>query len=1384
MLFQPASFKIGIFLPGKILIAGLIVLASNTLESQPVERVIQDKIFHDLPSGLSQKSVNAILQDHRGFMWIGTEDGLNKFDGYSFTIYRHSLSDSSSITHSLVRAIIEDGEKGLWIGPERGGLNYYDFETDRFSAFDSNLGNGNLLSNSTIYDLMTDEESMLWIATNHGLALFDVANYKFQTSSLLPSSLIDLDVHVLDLFLDRRGTVWIGTENDGLWSFNREQNKLDHYEEGNSGSGILGNGIRVTYESEGGIIWIGTNKGLNRYDAYNQKFLAHPALKGTDVWAIAESVNNEIIVGTDGDGLKLISPNDRLQSYFPSDIERYSLNDNVIRNLYKDSQGNVWIGMFRGGINLIHNQASKFSVIKKGNGGLSNGSVLSIAKNDSSGLWIGTDGGGLNRLDFTSGVITKNDRSRSNWNPESDNVILSIMEDHEGALWTGTYNGGLKYYSAKSNKVVRFQTDNSELINNSVLAIHQDKNRNVWIGTNGGINYYKWESKSLERIASRSSRSLIDHENSVRTIFEDSKGNLWFGIMGGVKRINYETMELKDFIFDGNQRNYLIFSIHEDSNSDFWLGTFGGGLLKFNPERGIIKRYETSDGLPSDIIHGILEDSEHNLWLSTGTGLSKFNPVTGQFRNYGVDDGLQADQFNRAAYLADDSDYFWFGGINGLNVFHPDSIFNNLYVPPVVFTNLKVFNQSVNQIDMAQFLDTHVNSARKIELEYSHSVFTIEFASLNYVFPARNQYSFFLEGFDTKWRGASNRREATYTNLDPGVYTFRVKSSNNDGVWNETPASIDIIMYPPWWRTWWALSLYFTVSAIVLIWARQLIVHRERLKISSKMDHLELVHLQEMDHMKSRFFANISHELRTPLTLILDPLRLMYDREAHPKVQKQLKTMIRNAQRLVRLINQLLDLSKLETGNMKLDGSQADLVQWFKQMLPAFSSFADQHNIRFNIDLTSKTIITIFDQDKFEKVVSNLLSNSFKFTRDNGSIALSVKKVDKKNLPYTPKEDYDDWVEIKVIDDGVGIPEDQIKFVFDRFYQVDGIHHREQEGTGIGLSLTKELVELHQGQIVVDSEEGKGTSVRVFIPIVAEEQSATIVTSIDDTSQQRLFNQIESTVGIGLPDTASAIAGKSAPLLLVVEDNPDVSAYICDKLGDDFRTSEALNGKSGFEMAVRLVPDLIISDVMMPEMDGIEMTTLLKKDQRTSHIPIILLTAKAEDQDIFKGIDVGADDYIVKPFDSRLLAIRVKNIIESRAKLKSTFSNNRVINLEPKKITATPVDELFLKKALESVEKNMSNSDYSVENFGNDVGLSRMQLYRKLKGLTDRSPNEFIRTVRLKRAAQLIHLDQMTISQITYEVGFNDLQYFRVCFKKQFGLNPSDYGKVPSDMST
>ena len=1327
----------------------------------------QNIVFKKLPHGISQNSVNTITQDQEGFIWIGTDDGLNRFDGYKFDVFRHQSDNDQSISNSLIRALCTDSDGNLWVGAERGGLNLYNPQTDGFEIFDHVMGDGHLLSRSSIYDIMIDSDGLMWIATNHGIVHFSPRLKSFVSTMEVNAGLTLYDIGILDLMEDEGGVIWIGSDGHGLWKYDKMGERLDHYQTSEEGS-LSSNYVRALHEDELGNIWIGTSDGLNLYDPGNDNFILYKSLNqagasvSDDIWALSQDAKSRLTVGTDGGGLSIMVDG-KFESFLPDDHEENSIEDNVIRDLYRDNTGNLWIGTFRKGVNLISHRQENFYFLEKGLNGLKNNSILDISASADDYLWVGTDGGGLHQFNRATGMFTQ---VRLSGYEESDQVVLSVLEDENRGLWMGTYEGGLVHHTPTGH-IRRFNAGSSTLANNSVLALFQDSNGTIWIGTNGGINYFDHSSQSIKSLAGATTNSLLDNQNSIRAIAEDERKNLWLGMMGGVKKIDLSTNDITTYYFEGESKNYLTQAILNEGAGSFWLGTLGGGLIQFDPEKGIVENYSVEDGLPSNAVYGLQEDSHGKLWISTGKGIAKYDPSTAAFENYVDKDGY-GNQYNRGAHYEDELGYLWFGSTEGLNVFHPDSIQFNDEASNVAFTDLKIFNKSV---DAGQdgILENAINLVDRVVLDHTHSVFTLEFAGLNYANPGVSKYQIYLEGFDPGWRDIGEQRSATYTNLDPGEYIFhvRVADSSNGSLTNKR--DLQIIITPPWWKTWWAYTIYLVIIAAVLVFARQVIVYRERLKTNLKLEHMELTHLQEIDHMKSKFFANISHELRTPLTLILDPLKMMYDREAHPKVQKQLKTMIRNAQRLLRLINQLLDLSKIEEGSMALQKKRLDVVHWLRQVLPAFASFAEQHNIKFSSKLPASGLMMDFDQDKMEKVISNLLSNALKFTPDGGEINVYVGPIDEKDVPDNLNQKKC-WLLLEVNDTGAGIPRKRIKYVFDRFYQVDGAHHREQEGTGIGLSLTKELVDLHGGEIVIQSKEGKGTTVSVYLPYSSDCEND--ASSEVKKTKTDLYNQLESTVHSGGYGLSSVKAGHGAPLILIVEDNADVSGYIADQLGDQYRIKEAKNGKEGLDIAINSLPDLIVSDIMMPLMDGIELTKSLKSDQRTSHIPIILLTAKAEEDDVFEGIDTGADDYVVKPFDSKLLEARIKNIIKSRELLREKFADNKVINLEPKEVAATPIDEMFLRKAIESVENNMSNSEFTVEDFGNEVGLSRMQLYRKLKALTDQSPNEFIRTIRLKRAAQLIHLNELTISQITYEVGFNDLQYFRDCFKKTFWCKP------------
>ena len=772
------------------------------------------------------------------------------------------------------------------------------------------------------------------------------------------------------------------------------------------------------------------------------------------------------------------------------------------------------------------------------------------------------------------------------------------------------------------------------------------------------------------------------------------------------------------------------------------------------------------------------------------------------FKRYTTGDGLQGKHYSALLYFNQETGELFAGGPNGFTSFYPEQIQDNPYLPPVVLTSFKIFNRDVK-------LDRSISHVKEITLNYDENVFSFEFAALNYINSKMNRYSYKMEGFDSDWTEAGVKRDVTYTNLDPGNYVFKVKGSNNDGVWNEEGSSVRITILPPWWETSWAYAAYILMfsASIFGVWRFQ--VNRLKIRHQLEMEHFEANNLREMDKVKSRFFANISHEFRTPLTLIQGPLKQLLSNDFQSQPKKLYRMMLRNSHRLLQLINQLLDLSKLESGRMVLQARSEDITRLLKGLVLSFTSLAERQRITLKFEAEEKAIIGYIDREKLEKIINNLLSNAFKFTPEGGVVSVTVSvsnnhnndlslpalSADRRGVSATKQsQDIDvkkvglllrqladrndvvskGWFKITVSDTGPGIPPDRLNKIFDRFYQVDDSLTRNREGTGIGLALTKELVELHHGEITVSSEVRNGTSFSVRLPISKNQFKP------EEIVEEPLEKDISSVVTMPLEDAEvesskkeTKPVKKSVPAVLIVEDNADVRSYIRSYLDEDYRNIEAKDGEDGLKKAINKMPDLIISDIMMPKMDGVELCKRIKTDERTSHIPVILLTAKADVESRIEGLETGADDYVTKPFDANVLQVRVKNLIEQRKALREKFGRDAVI--EPKEITVTSTDEKFLHKAIDTIEENISNPRFNVEEFRKEMYMSRMQLFRKIHALTNRSPSAFIRTMRLRRATQLLDQNFGNITEVAYEVGFNNLSYFAKCFRELYGISPSHY---------
>jgi signal transduction histidine kinase/DNA-binding response OmpR family regulator/streptogramin lyase len=862
-------------------------------------------------------------------------------------------------------------------------------------------------------------------------------------------------------------------------------------------------------------------------------------------------------------------------------------------------------------------------------------------------------------------------------------------------------------------------------------------------------------------------------------LLEDPSGDLWVASNVGLLRFDVKKKTLGLIAFPDSlgqiPSDRTVECLYMDGTGTIWMSLKVGGLCRFDPNTSHLSVVSQPWTFATTHISAILGDDQENLWLSTRrNGLIKFNPRTGKIRLYDQADGLQGNEFNRA-FSKSPSGELYFGGNNGFNAFYPNSILDNLYAPPVVIRSFRVFDQPRNF------------SGNQITLPYSDNFFSFGFAALHYALPEKNRYAYRLEGVDKDWISAESRPEATYTNLDPGEYVLRVKASNNDGVWNEQGTWMKVTITPPWWRTPWAYGLYVLLLLGLLYAFRQYTLSQARLKNKLERKSLEAEKHQELNQLKTRFFTNVSHEFRTPLTLILNPLEdLLVEEAAESQKRAYYLLMHRNAKRLLGLINQLLDLSKLESGSLAIFLLPGNIIPFIQSSVASFVPMAQRQRIALQVHVTQQVLWVNFDHEKVEKILSNLLSNAFKFTPEGGAVTV--------NVIWKPKEGPSDSMPrltIEVSDTGMGIPAEQLDKIFDRFYQIDHSSTRNVEGSGIGLALVKELVELHSGKITVNSQPGEGTCFTVTIPLEEVSGNACTDAWVDQHDASISLSLTEEYAGEEGSSDLSEAWDERTPLLLIVEDNADIRAYLRNTFDQAYRLVEAKDGVEGLSTAARILPDLIISDWMMPEMDGLAFCAQVKADEKTCHIPIIMLTAKADIQHKLQGLKNGADDYLVKPFHTEELIVRVQNLLTQRQKLRERFGRlfhesppdhpapppqeTAAVSLPPEDKLLSAIDAQFLQKLMAIVEAQLANPELNSSIIEREMALSRIQLYRKLKALTDQAPNDFIRSCRLKKAAELLSQRQFNVSQVAYQVGFTHLSYFTRCFRQAYGMTPSDY---------
>ena len=1344
---------------------------------------------YSVQEGLSQSTIYSIYQDSRGFLWFGTSDGLNRYDGYKFHVYRHNPYDSLSLSSNRIYSIQEDEQGNLWLGTNGGGLNKFFREKEKFISYQHNPNIKTSLSSNKILKIYFDGNGILWVGTEGGgLNKFD-RNKEIFTRYLhnpeIKTSLSDNVVRAI--YEDKSRDLWIGTAN-GLNKFVKGKEEFSVFKSNNTNpSGISDNEILSIYEDSYNQLWIGTgNGGLNVYNSKRQEF-QHFMFNSKDpysinsnrIFAIEEDKSGTLWIGSMGGGLNRFNRDTKRFDYFTSNSDDpTSLSNNNIFSVYCDKSGVLWIGTYNGGLNKLDQSKQRFKHFlssPENPDGLSSNAIYSFYEDIDGYIWIGT-GSGLNRYDRTTGKFSKYVHNPYDKNSLSNNEIIVVYGDKSSDLWIGTYGGGMDRYDKGSNSFFHYKNDAKNvncLSSNRVFTIYQDTDGYIWIGTDGGgLNCFDKKKNEFINFKNNFNDTTGLNSDKIYTIYEDKFATLWIGTDGGgLNKYDKEKSRFYHFLHNPKDTesisNNSVFSIYEDNSGNLWLGTYGGGLNKFDRKKSKFKNYRKSEGLPNEVVYGILEDGEGNLWLSTNKGLVVFDPHTENFRSYDVRDGIQSNEFNQGAYLKTKDGSMLFGGINGFNFFQPDSLKKNSTIPNVVITDFQLFNKSISvygiNSESRKILSSSISETHELNLTYEDNVISFEFSALDYQTPSKNHYAYYMEGFDKEWNYTdANRRFVTYTNLDPGEYTFKVKGSNNDGVWNEAGTSLKIIINPPWWSTWWAYSLYGVVLLLILLFMRQYDLRRQRLRHQLELEHEHSKKLEEIDQMKSRFFTNISHEFRTPLTLILGPAEKIISEMKDTDTGRKAGLIKRNANRLLDLINQLLDLSKLEAGKLKLEASLSNLSSFVKGIAISFESLAEKKDITLDIQIEKQYIEAYFDKDKMQKILTNILANAFKFTMEGGRVEL--------NLTVS---NYNSVI-ISVRDTGIGISAQDVPKIFDRFYQSDSSSTRESWGTGVGLALTKELVELHGGEIYVNSKEGEGTEVVVEFPLGREHLKEGEIVQSDE----KVIEEKEIPVSDFIPDKIDELDSENVKfnknLVLIVEDNRDVREFIKDSLQSEFDTIEALNGEQGLKRAEKYIPDLIVSDIMMPKMDGYEMMQKIKQDEKTSHIPVILLTAKSDKDSKLEGLGLGADDYLTKPFDAKELQARIKNLIETRRLLQQKFSDETFKQKIKGKPGLNPLDEKFINKILEVIEVHLSEDEFSIEEISEEAGMSRAQIYRKLKALTGKSPSLFLRNIRLNKAKEMIHRKELSISEISYQVGFSSPAYFSRCFKEEFGYAPSE----------
>lgn len=1380
--------------------AGLLFLILSLASSFVFNEELIFKNFNSA-DGLSQHDVNCIIQDKDGFMWFGTNDGLNKYDGYNFKIFRPSKNTSGSISGRIIQKIESDYYGNLWIASLDGGLNYYNLEKEIFSNFSEKLSQfGNYVNDVTISD-----DGVLWV------------QFKQKTCyAVLKENVDEMEFHVLltedvespveklgNRILIKQKDVFL-LSSQVLYSLNYkiiegQITALNFTPTKNTNfiSQLSGPNGKVWELHKGKIIYKDNSK-LNLTKNINNLSNRFGVLdRNNNLWCVIdEKLSN---VSKSGEALIV-------KTIDFEKLEFVGLKNNSINSVFVDRTGNLWVGSNGGGIYKKTNNDYQFKHFRKKNykGSLSSNKIRSLHEDQFGNLWIGTELGGLNFLSksstnyntFESFTFSKNENGLTSNNIFS--ISENIIDENQSILWFSTESGGLnklvinKNDASKDFKFEKFNNPVNDGSNVKTLAIHsifsEGKNR-LWIGYYGsGLGLAEWdtpESKPYFSFINPDDKKIQFPGKIIRDIYRDASGVLWITTNNGLNKLIENSTDItksyfKSYRYDSSNDTSIgsdyTLQIFESTNKTLWIGTIGGGLNKLirNKERSVVgfKRYNTQNKqFPNDVINSIQEDDNGFLWVGTNTGLVKFDPKKESFKTYSTNE-LQNPEMSEISALKRKNGELVFGGVNGINVFTSKSNKKSNIAPRTLITDFSIMYEPVKPLQVINnkvILDQGIAHTDHITLDANINNFSFSFSSLHFNDSRFNKYKYILEGFDENWiETSSDFRVAKYTNIKPGDYVFKVYGSNNKGVWSEKPAKVNLTLLPPWYFTLWAKTLYFLSFILIFYLLSRISVIQIKRKRKLEFNRLEKEKEKEINKVKLEFFTNISHELRSPLTLILGPAEKLI--KQGEKLQKKEKlrlyrTMQRNSDYILGLIKQLLDFRKLEQGEIKLKCTHINLVNLIQKVTEQFQTKAEQEKLNLDYDFNKNKIFAWIDATIIEKILHNLLSNAIKFTPKGGNITIGVRELSLQKSIYP-----EGHIEIQVEDNGIGIASSDVKTIFNRFYQSDN-QNKKNEGFGIGLSFSHNLAKLHGGEIKVKSQLKKGSCFTLLIPLgnshLSNEQmienNEIIVSKVEHHDNLDLVNDQQK----------DSSGHKNKPSLLIIEDNLEIYHYLTSELSQHYLTIGSTDGKQGIDLAFEKLPDIIISDIMMPGTNGIEVSKTLKNNIKTSHIPIILLSARANDESKIEGLKSGADVYLTKPFSLEVLKTQLTSLLNNRKIIHNEFKN---LNFEPSKIEISSMDEVFVENIINIIKDNIDNSNFTVQEFSNLSGMSRTTFFNKVKSITGLKPTEFLRNYRLKLAAQFLSKGY-SVKEAMYKTGFNTPSYFSQSFKVLFKMTPTEFIK-------